>query len=373
MGNNSNEIRGNIEKKEKIPYKYNILFIGDSRVGTKTSLIKRIIEGKFIEITDEYKENCETLVFEKEDKKIILYLIDTIDNEREDIIKKYFKFADCIIMGYDVTNEESFQNIVNYWFNKIKYSFNQKLKILLGNKIDLKNNIGLKNKQIKLLAEKKDIKFYSISVKKNINIQNLYNDLKSYFMNKIHNNNIINNGIKEIFYGNPSKECYKIVHLRDCSVGTKTSLIDRLNGKEFDQNYSTTYEACLIKKTIELKNGQEFEAHFWDTSGNKMLGNLTKIFIQNTDCIVLGYDITKRETFDNIKNYWYPTLTEKSGVDLIYLLGNKIDLINERQVSEDEARKYCDEKNFKYFEISCLNYSGIEDFLQDLVDELIKR
>ena len=66
MGNNYNK-KGKIEIKEnkikenigKERYKYNILFIGESDIGTKTSLIKRIIEGRFIDIKNKEKEKCE--------------------------------------------------------------------------------------------------------------------------------------------------------------------------------------------------------------------------------------------------------------------------------------------------------------------------
>ena len=72
----NNEIKTN-ENIIKEQYKYNILLIGESDIGTKTSLIKRIIEGKFIDINNKEREKCENLIYETDNKKIILYLIDT--------------------------------------------------------------------------------------------------------------------------------------------------------------------------------------------------------------------------------------------------------------------------------------------------------
>ena len=98
MGNNINQKvkkddtkikKEKIEYKEKNRYKYNILFIGESRIGTKTSLIKRIIEGKFIEIKEDYKEKCENLIFEKDDKEIIFYLIDTSGDKKKGIYLRF--------------------------------------------------------------------------------------------------------------------------------------------------------------------------------------------------------------------------------------------------------------------------------------------
>ena len=69
-------------KQEKINetksiYEYNILFVGETGIGTKTSLIKRIKEDKFIDNIEENKVNREKISYIKDDKKIILYLIDT--------------------------------------------------------------------------------------------------------------------------------------------------------------------------------------------------------------------------------------------------------------------------------------------------------
>ena len=69
--NNEIKINENIIKEQ---YKYNILFIGESDIGTKTSLIKRIIEGKFIDINYKEREKCENFIYETDNKKIILYL-----------------------------------------------------------------------------------------------------------------------------------------------------------------------------------------------------------------------------------------------------------------------------------------------------------
>ena len=157
MGNNINQKvkkddtkikKEKIEYKEKNRYKYNILFIGESGIGTKTSLIKRIIEGKFNEIKEDYKEKCENLIFEKDDKEIIFYLIDTSgDKEKRDLSKIYYKYADCIIMGYDVTNKNSFQEIIDYWYEQIKQLCNTNLIYLLGNKIDLNEEIKEREKE----------------------------------------------------------------------------------------------------------------------------------------------------------------------------------------------------------------------------------
>ena len=56
-------------------------------------------------------------------------------------------------------------------------------------------------------------------------------------------------------------------------------------------------------------------------------------------------------TFEEIKKFWYHFVIENSKVDLIYLLGNKIDLKNEIKVSETDSKNFANSENIKYFSI----------------------
>ena len=360
------------EKKEKPIYKYNILFVGESRIGTKTSLIKRIIKGKFIQV-DEYAkiEKYNHLIFEKEDKNILLNLIDTdSDKENNNTSKDYFKNADYIIMGYDVTNKRSLQEIIDYWYEQSKELSKADLIYLLGNKIDLQGNKKSREKEGKIFSDINNIKFFPISVKNNINIEEFLNDLRTNIENNNHNN--INNGIKEIIYGNPSKNHYKVILMGDSGIGSKTSFINVVVNDKFIENVNSTNGASYASKIITLNKG-ELNIGFWDTSGQEKYKSLIKFFVKDADSIVLGYDVTRKGSFDNMKTFWYDFVLEFSNTNLLYLLGNKIDLKNERKVSRIEAKNYCKEKNIRYFEISCLASIGIKEFLDDLVNELIKR
>jgi len=58
---------------------------------------------------------------------------------------------------------------------------------------------------------------------------------------------------------------------------------------------------------------------------------------------------------------------------LIYLVANKIDLYENKEVSEDEAKNYAKEKGIKYFKVSCLNNVGINELLEDIAYSLIKK
>ena len=371
----------NIQRKKKI-YKYNIVFIGEANTGTKTSLIKRIKEGKYTDISNEEPEISEKIIYEKDDKEILLYLIDSNnikkeknnmsykdENEKRNLVCQYFENADCIIMGYDATNKQSFEEIKSYWYNKIKEIAKTNLIYLLGNKIDLKDNIKISENEGKEFADKNNIKYFSISVKNDININNFIDDIK---MNIEKIDNIYDIGINETIYGNPSKKDYKVVLFGDSGIGSKTSLINRLISNTFEIDILSTNGASFVSKDINLRNGKKIILNIWDTAGQERYRQLTKIFTYDCDCIILGYDITRKGSFENIKNDWYPMSKKNSIANLYYLLGNKMDLIKEKEVDENEVRNYAKENNIRFFPISCLENTGIYNFLQDLSNEIIK-
>ena len=76
-------------------------------------------------------------------------------------------------MGYDITNKQSFQEIKSFWYKEINNMAKTNLIYLLGNKIDLKDNIEVNESEVKEFTDTNKIKYFSISVKNDINIQNL--------------------------------------------------------------------------------------------------------------------------------------------------------------------------------------------------------
>ena len=183
--------------------------------------------------------------------------------------------------------------------------------------------------------------------------------------------NEIKKSESEIIIGLPSKKENKIIFLGDSQVG-KTCFIKSLTGDIFDPNFKNEQIFKLSIKNIKLENESEIELHFWDCTAQEKYRSAIKFIIKNSDCIILGYDITKRESFDNIKNIWLPLAKGSSDTDLIYLLGFKNDIYEEQQVEDEDAQAYSQQNNLRFFPVSCRYESWIQKFLDDLTIELIK-
>ena len=112
--------------------------------------------------------------------------------------------------------------------------------------------------------------------------------------------------------------------------------MENLNGSPF------------ASKVISLKNNKELIHDLWDTPDQEKYKSLLKFYIKNSDAIVIGYDVTSRSTFEGATNFWFNQVKNISNVELIYMLGNKNNLINERNAARTEARNFCKAANIRY-------------------------
>ena len=150
-------------------YFYKYLILGDPGVG-KTSLLIRFIDdsGSLPEIEVDYK----TKNLEIEGKIAKLQIWDTAGQDRfNNFVSSYYKFVTGIMLVYDITNLESFQNL-NSWLIQIeKYAPKNALKILIGNKNDLEKDRKVTFEQGKEFADKNGMKFFETSAKESTNVK----------------------------------------------------------------------------------------------------------------------------------------------------------------------------------------------------------
>ena len=94
--------------------------------------------------------------------------------------------------------------------------------------------------------------------------------------------------------------------------------------------------------------------NFWDTSGQERYRSITKQYFKGAQGIILVYDVTKKETFTNLQK-WIKEIQQNAKEEVrIIILGNKIDKINEREISIEEGKDFADANSTLFMETSAL-------------------
>ena len=98
----------------------------------------------------------------------------------------------------------------------------------------------------------------------------------------------------------------KVVLLGESGVG-KTCIIARFINNTFEENLISTTGASYAGKTMTFDeyDGKSIRFEIWDTAGQEKYRSLTKTFYKDATAAILVYDITRKESYEEIQKYWY--------------------------------------------------------------------
>lgn len=157
----------------------------------------------------------------------------------------------------------------------------------------------------------------------------------------------------------------KVVLLGESGVG-KTCIISRYVNNTYDEKSETTNGASYASKIIDLEQyNQSLRFDIWDTAGQEKYRSLTKFFYKDAAIAVLVYDITRRESFEEVRKYWYEQLKTCGEKNIVIgLAGNKCDMFDKEAVSEEEARSFANEIGAQFQLTSAFKNLGIDDLFR---------
>ena len=163
----------------------------------------------------------------------------------------------------------------------------------------------------------------------------------------------------------PEGQGKKLVFIGDSGVG-KTCIISRFTQGIFENNVNSTRGASYSNKIIDV-NGTPLSLDIWDTAGQETYKSLTKYFYKGAKMALLVYDITRKESFDSIKSFWYDQIKEFGDEGVILgIVGNKCDMYDEEAVPEQEAREYAKSIGAIFQLTSAQNNSGINELFKNI-------
>ena len=158
----------------------------------------------------------------------------------------------------------------------------------------------------------------------------------------------------------------KIIFIGDISVG-KTSIINVLTGYKFNDEYEASIGVDFFSKTIKYK-GKTIKLQIWDSAGQEKFRSLIPNYIRGSSLVFIVYDITNKKSFNNLKS-WIDFVNNIENSNIV-IVGNKIDLENKREVSIEEGQKFCEDKNYDFFEVSAKDGLNLNDMLFNSVADL---
>ena len=117
---------------------------------------------------------------------------------------------------------------------------------------------------------------------------------------------------------------FKIIVIGDSGVGKSCFLLQFTDG-DFKDEHNVTIGVEFGAKIIDIK-GKSVKLQIWDTAGQESFRAITRTFYRNAEGVVLMYDITRSESFQNLKD-WLGEIRANADPDVvIYLVGNRHDL-----------------------------------------------
>ena len=158
----------------------------------------------------------------------------------------------------------------------------------------------------------------------------------------------------------------KIILTGDVAVG-KTAMINSLLGSKFNDEYEPSIGVDFFSKTLKFK-GKQIKLQIWDSAGQEKFRSLIPNYIRGSSLIFLVYDVTNKNSFNHLPD-WIKFINNIENTNIV-IIGNKIDLEDNREVTFEEGKKFAEENNFEIYEISAKEGTGLLEMMTSSVANL---
>ena len=163
----------------------------------------------------------------------------------------------------------------------------------------------------------------------------------------------------------------KYIIIGDSAVG-KSNILTQYVYEKFSEEFQSTLGVEFAAKNAVIDN-KIYRIQIWDTAGAESFRSITRAYYKNSVCAFIVYDITKRETFENVQVWLDDIKNQCPQTVLLVLVGNKLDLENERQISYEEGESFAQKNNMYFFETSAKTGVNIENLFLKSAETINER
>ncbi|CAL1281544.1 unnamed protein product [Larinioides sclopetarius] len=163
-------------------------------------------------------------------------------------------------------------------------------------------------------------------------------------------------------------EEFKVILVGESGVG-KTSFVIRFADSKFQNVYESTVGVDCKKVRVNVE-GTPADLQIWDTAGQERFKSIVNRFFRNADGVIIMYDVTKKDTFDEIPWWIKETREYLTGVP-IFLVGNKNDDGSQPEVLEELAQDLAEENRLYLYQTSARDNMNVSEVFQELAAMMV--
>ena len=163
----------------------------------------------------------------------------------------------------------------------------------------------------------------------------------------------------------------KYIIIGDSAVGKSNILLRYIHDK-FNEDFQSTIGVEFGAKNLKIED-KIFRIQIWDTAGQETFRSITRAYYKNSVCACMVYDITNRNSFQNIKSWLEDCKKQSPKTVFLVLIGNKTDLEEKRQVTYEEGAAFAEKRGLLFFETSAKTGQNIEEIFVKSSNEIAKR
>jgi small GTP-binding protein len=168
-----------------------------------------------------------------------------------------------------------------------------------------------------------------------------------------------------------ARKTFKFIVIGSSGVG-KTAILKRLVDDVFTTDSQSTIGVEFLATTIDVE-GTQVKLQIWDTAGQERFRAIAKAYFRSAIGVILVFDLTDRKSFDEL-NQWLVDIHALCDPNaIVTLIGNKLDLVDQRKVTSNEAESFGQLHQLTYFETSALAGDNIQEAFHRTAATIIRR
>jgi Ras-related protein Rab-6A len=156
----------------------------------------------------------------------------------------------------------------------------------------------------------------------------------------------------------------KIIIVGNQAVG-KTNIVTRYVKGEFNKDYMLTISMDYLTYTLQLDE-KVFYLRLYDTAGTEQFRSIRKNYYSNSCCALIVYDVTDESSFNSVKQWIEDSQTYGRNDIHLVLVGNKIDLNDQRKISKEDGQNLATQYGMDFYESSALTGENINEIFEGI-------